>query len=127
MKIFSLRTIISATTLALLPLISFAQYTDTPGTPYGGTFREIVTTIVQFIGVRIMPILVALALLAFFFNLIIFIIKMDSPTERQQFKKYSVNALVGLFIMLTVWGIVGIATRTLHWGLVIPQLPTSDR
>lgn len=52
---------------------------------------------------------------------------MDNSKERETFKKYSVNALIAVFAMLAVWGIVGIFTSTFfHSNPVIPQLPTSD-
>ena len=87
------------------------------------TFKDLVYSITSYIGSR-MPIVIAIGVLIFFGNRIFFVVKMDSPTERQTFRKYTVNTLIGLTVLLAVWGIIGLVTHTLHWGLVIPQLPT---
>ena len=90
-------------------------------------FRDLVMKIIHYISSRVFPILVGLAVLAFFFNIIFFIGSVNNPTEKEKFRKYTVNAILGLFIMLAVWGIVGILTQTVfQTNPFIPQLQTSD-
>ncbi len=93
----------------------------------GSSFRDIVTSIIHYISSRVFPLIVGITVLTFFFNLVFFIGSMNNPTEREKFRSYTVNALLGIFIMLAVWGIVGILTQTVFkTNPIIPQLPTSD-
>lgn len=107
----------------------FALAQTTPpsaGQPWH-SFKDIVDSVGKFFGTTVMPILVIIAILAFLYNLIYFMINLNNEKEREVFKKYSVNALIVLTIMLTVWGVVGILTQTFfHTNPFIPQLPTSD-
>ncbi len=93
----------------------------------GGVLNTFVVSAGNYISKNIIPILVAIAVFVFFYNLIFFIFNSDNEAERQKFKKYSLNSILALFIMLCVWGIVGIFTNTFfNKTPVIPQLPTSD-
>ena len=91
-----------------------------------GSISDIINSISTFLLKTIMPWLVTLAVVFFFWNLIQYIRASGEPTKRKEFGKYSWNALIAIFIMLSVWGIIAIGTRTL-FGVspVIPQLPTS--
>ena len=92
------------------------------------TFREILNGIASFIGTKVMPLLVAIAVLIFIWNLIHFIANAGNERERETFKNYMVNAVIALFILVSIWGIVGLGTRTLFGTKpFIPQLPTSDK
>ncbi|MDB4984392.1 MAG: hypothetical protein JWM20_571 [Patescibacteria group bacterium] len=102
--------------------VAFAQQ----GTA-GGTFNTLVSTAGNWISATIVPMLVAIAVLVFMFNMIMFIFNSDNEAERAKFKKYSLNSILALFILLCVWGVVGIFTHTFfNKDPVIPQLPTSD-
>ena len=91
------------------------------------TIGAILNGVASFINTKIMPILVGLAILAFLYNLIYFIAKSGSDQERLTFRNYMVNSLIALFILVSIWGIVGLGTRTLFGTKpFIPQLPTSD-
>lgn len=91
-----------------------------------GTIRDIVTTIGQFLSTKVMPILVALSLLYFLFNIMRYVGSMGNERSREQFRRYSVNAIIALFIMLSVWGIIALGEKTVfNRSAVIPQLPTS--
>jgi len=91
-----------------------------------GSFTQIINSVGNFLLKTIMPILVSLAIAFFFWNMIQYIRSSNEPKGREEFRKYAVNSLIALFIMLSVWGIIGIGTRSL-FGVnpVIPQLPTS--
>ncbi len=94
----------------------------------GGVINAFVVSATDYINKNIIPILVAIAVLVFFYNLIFFIFNSSNEKEREEFKKYSLNSILALFILLCVWGIIGIFTHTFFNGKnpVIPQLPTSD-
>ncbi len=112
----------------VIPYFAHAQNyigSNTTGTPWG-SIKDIVEAVGKFINGTIMPLLVIMALVYFFWNLIHFIRNMSNEKEREVFKVYTINALIGLFIMLSVWGIVAIGTQTFFNAQpIVPQLRTS--
>lgn len=64
----------------------------------------------QLIVVRLAPFLIGLALLAFFWFLILFIWKgKDSPDEQKKGRIGMAYSILALFVMVSVWGIIGVA------------------
>ncbi len=115
-------------TSGALPYFVHAQNyigSTTTGTAWG-SIKDIVEAIGKFINGTIMPLLVITALMYFFWNLIHFIRNMSNEKEREGFRKYTVNSLLGLFIMLSLWGIIAIGTQTFfNTQPIVPQLRTS--
>ena len=70
---------------------------------------------------RVIPVLIALALVVFFWGLIQYI------RTHKGGKDIMIAGLVGLFIMVSVWGIIRIAQNTLGVGgsgtPTVPQVP----
>lgn len=100
--------------LYTLPLVALAQ---TPNN---------LTGLIAFAGDtlnRIIPVLIALALVVFFWGLIGYIMK-KKPGES---KGIMIAGLLGLFVMVSVWGIIRLAQNTFGVGNVapvgIPQVP----
>lgn len=56
---------------------------------------------------RLSPILVTVALLAFFWFLIKFITNSDNPGEQVKSKKGIMWSILALFVMVSIWGIIG--------------------
>lgn len=112
--------------LALLPALFLVPAIALAATA-GQTFREIVRTVVTFLSTKIIPIMVAVAVLIFFYNMVQFIRLADNEQERAKFRSYVVSALGALFVILAVWGIVAVISTSIFGGssIVLPQLPTS--
>jgi len=92
-----------------------------------GSFRDLINTIGGLITKYVIPFLVAIAILYFLWNIIHFVSSMGNEKEREEFKKYSINGIIALFILLSVWGIIGIFSTTLFNKTPgIPQFPTSS-
>jgi len=112
----------------MLPYFVYAQNyigSNTTGTAWG-SIKDVVEAVGKFINGTIMPLLVIMALVYFFWNLIHFIRNMSNEKDREVFKVYTINSLLGLFIMLSVWGIIAIGTQTFfNTQPIIPQLRTS--
>ncbi|HYF12823.1 MAG TPA: hypothetical protein VD928_00795 [Candidatus Paceibacterota bacterium] len=74
----------------------------------------------------LIPVLIALALVVFFWGLIVYIFKKDPATGRQ----VMIAGLVALFIMVSVWGIIRLAQNTLGiqagGAIPAPQVPQYD-
>jgi uncharacterized membrane protein len=103
--------------------VAFAQ---SSGTGFG-SFRDLINTIGGLITKYVIPLLVAMAILYFLWNIVHFISNMGNEKEREAFKKYSINGIIALFILLSVWGIIGIfSTALFNKAPGIPQFPTSS-
>lgn len=77
-----------------LPLVSFAQLDNLSG---------LVTSIGNIVN-QIIPILFALALLGFFYGLVMYIFGRED--NKDQAKKTMIWGVVALFVMASVWGLV---------------------
>lgn len=102
-------------TLAL-PAVSFAQLNTTP--PSGGqglidnvgtsAFRiaNLIANLVNFLT----PVVVGLALLAFFWGLFLYIYKKD---DIKAGRDYMIGGIIALFVMVSIWGIINFFGNTL--------------
>lgn len=102
--------------------VSVAQTGYTPGGNGGQTGTSVgvsaftasnplvqMLTLVRNIADRLIPILVALAVLAFFWFLVRFIWKgSEDPTERDKMKGGMVWSILAIFVMVSVWGLIGL-------------------
>ena len=96
--------ILSSLTLSLLPAVAFAQ---------GGQTRPInlqnirgaIFQVGELIGI-LLPIVVALALLFFFWGLAKFILASGDEDAKDQGKRIMIWGVVALFVMASVWGLV---------------------
>lgn len=92
-----------------------------------GSFQDIVRSLASFLNTKVIPLIISLTIAYFLWNLVRFIGAMDNEKERLLFRKYVINALIGMTIMLSVWGLVAILTNTFFRNNpIVPQLPTSD-
>lgn len=71
----------------------------------------------------IIPVLIALALVIFFWGLIKYITKSGSEEGQKEGRKIMIAGLVVLFIMVSVWGIIRLAQNTLGVGGAPPIPP----
>jgi len=92
----------SILTFLFAPLVAYAQ---------AGTVQQLVT-IVGGIIASIIPIVIALALLFFFWGLAKFILHADDEAERAKGKNIMVWGIVALFVIVTVWGIIVVLQNT---------------
>lgn len=91
------------------------------------TFRNIALTISEFISVRVIPILIACATLFFLGNVVVSMSKSDVEAERTKLNAYLKWGVLALFVLLTLFSIVGFFTGSLFGtAAVIPQFPTSE-
>jgi len=108
-----MKKVLTAVTLFMFPLVAAAQ---TPSN---------LTTLISFVGDifnRIIPVLIALAVIYFFWGLIQYIRKPGKGG-----KEIMIAGLAALFIMVSFWGVIRLMQNTLGvTGAVpvtIPQVP----
>src|SRR3989344_2571306 len=85
-------------TLALAPALAFAQSL--------GNIETLVSSIGRVVDLAL-PIVVALALLGFFWGLVKFIFAQGNEESKADAKKIMLWGLIALFVMVSVWGLVG--------------------
>lgn len=101
-KILSALVIIAATA----PLIAFGQNSFSD-------FDSALDTILRWIS-RLIPFLLLLATLYFFWGLTQFILKADDEDARTGAKNIMIWGVVAVFVMISFWGLVGFLSRTFN-------------
>lgn len=95
-------------------LVTYAQ--TTPGQVNGGAILSLLA-LAQTIVVRLVPFAVGLAIVVFFYYIIVFIVKGNSDPEAKgasvRGMLYSIGAL---FVMVSIWGLVGFLGSILGVG-----------
>jgi len=124
MKFFK-KTIAAA--LAFLPFLSFAQsnYNRTGTTRYygsygsggsgggygGGSLWNLFYIVMDFLSQAVI-LLVALAVVFFLYGILKYITAGDDEEKRSKMKNVMIYGIIGLFVMLSFWGIVNILINT---------------
>jgi hypothetical protein len=85
------------------------------------SFLDILLWIRCVISIYILPLLFSLAFVFFLYGIIRYVIASDSKMKEEG-KKFIWWGLLGLFVMVTVWGIVQFASNTLGLENAVPQL-----
>lgn len=89
-------------------------------------FRDYAFILARFFSERIIPLIVAGTILVFFGNIAISMTKTDSEEERTNLNAYLRWGTLAIFILLTIFSVIGIFTGTLfRTKAFIPQFQTS--
>ena len=78
----------------------------------GNNFKEIIESIAGFLNEPVIPTLVGLSLLWFLFGLAQFIRSAGNSEAIEEGKKKMLYGVVGLFVIVSIWGLVGILKNT---------------
>lgn len=115
-------------TVISLPVVSFAQ-ADPSGSLCDakniGTIGDILGWATCLLSNAVVPLLFAGALAVFVFGVVKFIGNSDSK-EQGKGKDFMIWGIVGLFVMISVWGLVNVLNVTFGVRNVIPQLPVTS-
>lgn len=112
-------------------VVAFAQATTFNGTmggsPFSVTFGNSGANGGQLVGLlniaqnlvtRLVPFTIGLAVLAFFWYLVLFIWRGgEEPSKRQEGIKGIGYSLLALFVMVSIWGIIGLLSNMLGVGV----------
>ena len=100
-----------ALALFLLPLISSAQQQ--------GTLGGITDTILAILN-TVVVIVMVLALIYFFWGLAQYILSAGDDAKKAEGRNIMIYGVVALFVMATVWGLVGVLNTTFLGGTTTP-------
>lgn len=68
-------------------------------------------------------VLIAIAVVLFLYGVIKYISSGDDEEGRKNAKNYIIYGIIGLFVMVSVWGLVGILTGTFGTNQDVPGIP----
>ncbi|MDE2078771.1 MAG: hypothetical protein KGI73_00095 [Patescibacteria group bacterium] len=116
-----IRRIILAAVLAGAPACAFAAATSVTSNNLEG----VISTIISLFNTAI-PIGVAAALLGFFWGIMTFIWNANNEKKRQEGKYVMIWGIVGLFLILSIVGIVSILQKTFSLQNTPIQVPSAN-
>lgn len=133
-KIISLLLIISV----FAPSIIFAQTPPGfigPQQPPGGTtnalgcrntfsdLADILSFATCFLSKSIIPFIFTLAVVVFLWGVVQYVINPDNEDKREKGRDIMIWGVIGLFVMISIWGLVAVLGNTFGVRNAIPQLP----
>jgi hypothetical protein len=86
----------------LLPFVAFAQNKFTA--TYGSSVLTSIKTLVD----QAIPLLIGLGVLFFLWGLVKFVLAAGNEEAKEEGKRIMIWGIVALFVMVSVWGLVGI-------------------
>ncbi len=75
----------------------------------------------------VIPLLMTLAVAGFVYGIIKFFLNPDSEEKKKEGKSFMVWGLIAIFVMVSVWGLVGILRNTFlpnNVGTFLPEMQT---
>jgi hypothetical protein len=89
----------------------------------GENVSELIGGITNIIGTKLIPLFVTLALVVFFYRIVISIYKVgDNPKAVAEGKTLLFWGVMALFVMVSIWGITGFISDAFGIKQVVPQL-----
>jgi len=110
------------------PVLTFAQQTVGGSSGTCDYQIESIAEIFHLFGcilaAAVIPMLVTLAVVIFIIGVIKYISKADEEAGRKEGKNLMIYGIIGLFVIVSIWGLVGIIQGTFGLGtnVLIPQL-----
>jgi heme/copper-type cytochrome/quinol oxidase subunit 4 len=86
------------------------------------TLADIIMWANGLINGAIIPLLFSLATAAFIWGVISYYLKPDNEEKRKKGKEFITGGLIALFLILSMWGIVKIFTKTFNLDNRVPQI-----
>lgn len=107
-------------TVLFMPVATSAQAIGTRP----GDFGDLIGLFINILSLLI-PLLFGIALVGFLYGVVKFILNSGNPSKKEEGRTIMLWGIIGLFVMISVWGLVSILTNTFGISLIIPLLPGS--
>lgn len=104
--------------LLLIPALASAQQFQNLG--------DVLEWVLSLVNSYFIPILIGLALISFFWRNVVALAKKDELAQKAEIKWYLFWGVIALFVMVSVWGLVGILADTFGIQNAVPQLDTGS-
>ncbi|MCR4306785.1 MAG: pilin [Candidatus Yonathbacteria bacterium] len=90
--------------LLVLPAIALAQ-----------TVQTVIATVSNILNL-VIPIVITLAVIYFFWGLAKYILNADNEEARTEGRSIMIYGIIALFVMVSVWGLIGLVGNTFNVG-----------
>jgi hypothetical protein len=105
--------------LSAAPMFAFAAETI-------GSIESLIDKLKTLIG-SVVPLLMIIATVVFLWGIISYIMAAGDEEKVKEARSYIIYGLIGLFVMVSVWGLVGVIAGTFGVGsgsaIVVPVIP----
>lgn len=118
--IYVFLTLVSVSSF-LLPSVALAYGVCDNETGKMETFKSVICLVSDYI-FYIIPVLISIALIIFLAGVVKYIAYGGNDEKRAEGAKFMMYGIIGLAVMVSVWGLVRIVTGTFGWNGVIPNL-----
>lgn len=90
--------------------------------PPNPKFYDLIVLASCYLNRAVVPLIFSVAMVAFIWGVVQYVINTDNETAKTKGKDFMIWGIVGLAVMLSIWGLVQILGNTFGVGIVIPQL-----
>jgi hypothetical protein len=70
----------------------------------------------------IIPLLITLGIASFIYGVVRYVINANDSAAREEGKQFMIWGIIGLFVIVSIWGLIKLLTGTFGFNFVIPQL-----
>lgn len=70
----------------------------------------------------VVPFLIALAVVSFIYGIVQMVLNPENEEKRKAGKQFMIWGIIGLFVMISIWSLVGVLSDTFGFKTLIPQL-----
>lgn len=84
--------------------------------------QNLLTYVTCIIATAVIPLIFALATVVFIWGVVQYVINDGEEAKKEKGRQFIIWGLIGLVVMVSVWGLVSIVTRTFNFQYGIPQL-----
>jgi hypothetical protein len=106
--------------VVFVPAVSFAAGAGL------GSIQEIAGTFLAFLDDAVIPLIIGFAVIFFLWGVAKFVKAAGDPKARGEGQQLMLWGIVGLAVMLSVWGLVAIITSTFGFDPVVPRHVPED-
>ncbi|PIP69142.1 hypothetical protein CO033_02145 [Candidatus Nomurabacteria bacterium CG_4_9_14_0_2_um_filter_32_10] len=85
-------------------------------------FQDLLSYVVCIINGSVIPLIFALAVVMFIWGVVQYVINSDEEAKKEKGKQFMIWGIIGLTVMVSIWGLVSILGSTFGIQNVIPQL-----
>lgn len=100
-----------------LPFVAGAQIdAEVPNAPGNPDVDGFLVDVLGWIN-TLVPILIGLGVLAFLWGVVKFIMSGDAEEKKESAKQTMIYGIIGIFVMVAIWGIIALLADTLNVGV----------
>lgn len=109
---------------AILPVNAYAQANNQACSDNVENISDLLNLAGCIIRSALIPLLITLSVIIFIIGVIKYIAGADDSAKREDGRKFMLYGIIALFVMISIWGLVGILQGTFGLGntILIPQM-----